>query len=233
MGLTLDSEDAPDNAQTSRRDEAWIAQCPADASIWHIPAPEDQWLLACSWPPFFTIPLWKWLQQLRWQTRTGATPGVTGLELLVDFVIVTGTCPPVHATQNGRYLNVLDRNQCQPVTQRAWVQAILECARQLSRLSGICLIPSKRAKVPTLKPLGYEQSRNGLQQRPAWHDARSNLRLLRKVLLDGGVQPLIEYVRGMPACTEETNHRVIVQYHDMTYSARDRLGKRLRKRRPR
>ena len=119
MGLALAAENLPGDEQTTQRNEAWLEQCPAETSTWPIPVLDEQCALACSWPPFFTVPLWNWLRQLRWQSTPCATQGVTGLELLVDYVLVTGCCPPGRETQDGSYVDMHDRNQCHPITQRA------------------------------------------------------------------------------------------------------------------
>ena len=221
------------DAMPAQKDSAWLSLCPSQVGVWAIPDFDRQWLLACSWPPQFTVPLWAWLQQLQWDQTSCGSVGVTGLELLVDFVVTTGHCPPVRATADGGYLSFREATLYYPVTQRAWVQAVLEAARQLSRLSGHELLPKRRAKVFALRKLGHEQCRGGLQLRPKWQQPEQNLLLLKKILHEGGVQGLIDFARKQDSLTHAADRQLLVQYSQMSPNERDVLGRKLRQGRSR
>ena len=57
-----------------------------------VPGWQRDWILAASWPPWFTISLWEWAQTLRWPTQVvekGDSKGVTYVELVANYVAVT------------------------------------------------------------------------------------------------------------------------------------------------
>ena len=83
-------------------------------------------------PPFFTIPVWDYLSGLEWQPPSASSPGVAGVEILVDFVVTTACLPPIRNALGDGYVKVLEFPLHAPTTIRAWVQAFLEASRQLS-----------------------------------------------------------------------------------------------------
>ena len=45
---------------------SWLLQQATGGENWQLPPPPRDVLLACSWPPWFTVPLWQWTRGLRW-----------------------------------------------------------------------------------------------------------------------------------------------------------------------
>ena len=118
----------------------WIELNGGHHVAWNVPEAQREWLLACSWPPDFTVVLWEWLRSLQWAvlTRAGRAPaGVAYVELLVHFVIQTGQCPPARLAQPGCAGRCDEPFLTEPVTVRQLTHCLTEAVRQLERLSGI------------------------------------------------------------------------------------------------
>ena len=66
--------------------------------------------LASSTPPWFTMRVWHWASTKSWETDPATSKGTTTLELLLDFVITTGLCPPVHCSSKDTTWTELKRH---------------------------------------------------------------------------------------------------------------------------
>ena len=161
------------------------------------PPPRDA-LLACSWPPWFTFAIWRWLQERRWSdsVRQGRCHfGVSYLELLVDFVVQTGVCPPDS-------LQASLRDTTQPLfwtrtfTVRQLTHNLVEAVRQLERLSGQRLFGPKRNKVFSLRMLGHQTACHGLSRRPYMKNCETVGALLQSVLAQNSVEPIQRFVQA-------------------------------------
>ncbi|CAE7620120.1 unnamed protein product, partial [Symbiodinium sp. KB8] len=109
----------------------WEMQDAGPFQSWQIPAASREWLLACSWPPWFTVPLWGWLSGLQWSLqplRKKAVTGATYLELVVDFVASTKVCPP-HELAAARALDKPPKRVDVPCTLRQVVFCFVEAVR--------------------------------------------------------------------------------------------------------
>ena len=195
------------------------------------PAPRAV-LLACSWPPWFTVPLWRWLQDLRWQqpsARERAPPGITYLELLLDFVVTTGLVPPESLEQAVR-VSEPQLSWPRPVTTRTFTHVLVEAVRQLERLSRLNIWGPKRNKVFSLRHFRVSVARHGLPCRPRLRQPRVVGELLHATLLEGSVLPLQQYVRRY---TGPWHHDSAIQHDWLTLTAANRaaLAKDLRRRR--
>ena len=155
-------------------------------------------------------------------------PGVTGLELLVDFVLCTSCIPRIKSSTGEGYVNVLETALHAPTTIRSWVQAVLEASRQHARFATFPLLPKKRNQVPALNTLGYTACRSGLQSRPRWHQPDANLALLKQVLRDDCVTPLIHHAKLHEQQRVRTDENILRQYVSFSKNERDRLARRLR-----
>ena len=211
----------------SRCDLDWCSLTPADATKFDVPPFESKWVMASNWPPAFTIPLWNYLSSLEWQT-SGQGPGVAGVEMLVDFVVSTACLPPLKSAQGNGYVQVLDTPLHAPTTIRAWVQAILEAGRQLSRFCQAALLPQKRCKVFALKTLGFDACRSGLQKRPKWADPVRTLTLLKQVLREDSILPLIKFVQQATQAQAPVSPAIVKEYNSFSTNERDKLARRLR-----
>ena len=195
------------------------------------PAPRAV-LLACSWPPWFTVPLWRWLQDLRWQQPSAherAPPGITYLELLLDFVVTTGLVPPESLEQAVR-VSEPQLSWPRPVTTRTFTHVLVEAVRQLERLSRLNIWGPKRNKVFSLRHFRVSVARHGLPCRPRLRQPRVVGELLHATLLEGSVLPLQQYVRRY---TGPWHHDSAIQHDWLTLTAANRaaLAKDLRRRR--
>ena len=212
----------------THRDREWHALTPLVVAKFPLPPFSNTWIMASSWPPFFTVPLWNYLSSLEWQTSPDQGPGVSGVELLVDFVVVSVTLPPLRDAQGNGYKQVLDSPLHPPTTIRAWVQAVLEAARQLSRFCQATLLPKKRLKVFSLKTIGFTACRSGLQLRPKWANAGATLEVLKKVLIADSILPLIAYVKHSQQPPAPVASAIVKEYSSYTTNERDRLARKLR-----
>ena len=107
---------------------AWEKQDAGPFQTWQVPVASREWLLACSWPPWFTVPLWDWLSGLQWSLqplRKKAVTGATYLELVVDFVASTKVCPP-HELAAARALDKPPKRVDVPCTLRQVVFCFVE-----------------------------------------------------------------------------------------------------------
>ncbi|CAE7392400.1 unnamed protein product, partial [Symbiodinium necroappetens] len=139
---------------------------------WDVPPYQREWLLACSWPPWYTTALWHWLQGLKWSTLVPegrAPPGVAYVELLTDFVFTTGVCPP--AGNRGATEPLQGDFSC-PSTVRQLTHSLVEAVRQLEKLSAQPLWPERKSKVFALRALGYQTPRIGLKLRPLFEHTK-------------------------------------------------------------
>ena len=215
--------------------EAWRELDPKPGYLWTTKTLQNDWLVACPWPPWFTFPLWQWLRRLRWElpgAHKGVCNGVTNVELLVHFVASTGVCPPARDPRPehaGEYLDARHTDMPMLVPLREWTAAILTAARSLETVSGCRLLPDRRRKVYSLRTAGVQAPRHGLQQRPVLGQLDGVWDLLREVLHDGGVSPLLA------SCTEYTGpvftppQEVCSEHHSLSTQERQRLFRWLRR----
>ena len=224
----LDAPVAPSNDG----DSAWIALNVGPHVSWNISAYQRGWLLACSWRPDFTIPLWFWLRSLTWSVqlpRGRGQGGVTYVELLVHFVIATGQCPPSGLAEPASTLQEADPLLLEPTTLRQLTHSLTEAVRQLERLSGQALWPPRRGKVFSLRCLGCRDSRIGLTLRPFFADTSDNLRLLHQVVQTSSVSPLQSYCRNRGVKPSSEVSDLLRAWNLVNASQRANLARSLRR----
>ncbi|CAE7407308.1 unnamed protein product [Symbiodinium sp. CCMP2592] len=223
-------DDAAGAMQQRKGLESWLCLNQGPSAVGNLPDLLRPVMLACSWPPWFTVPLWKWLRALRWQSlpqRGRAPDGVTYLELLVDFVVSTGVVPP-ESLEQAALVSVPQTTWPRPVTTRTWTHVLVEAVRQLERLSRLQIWGPKRNKVFSLRHLQVATARHGLPCRPIFQQARVVGDLLQSVLRQGSVTPLQQYVRWY---TGPWHHDSALQHDWQTLTTANRaaLAKDLRK----
>ena len=137
----LDVPDAPAaRPLAGSKPEAWLALNRGPFQAWTVPDFQREWLLACSWPPWFTVPVWSWVRNLQWTIlppRGRAPPGVAYVELLTDFVYKFRLLPPAGLLANRDPLNDETSSLVAPMTLRQLNHSLVEAVRQLERLSGV------------------------------------------------------------------------------------------------
>ncbi|CAE7242092.1 unnamed protein product [Symbiodinium sp. CCMP2592] len=173
--------------------DKWLALNTGLHQTWNVGIVQREWLLACSWPPWFTVPLWEWLRTLEWAVHmpTGRAPcGVAYVELLVAFVCTTGICPPAGLDVEKSHEAVLTDNLQIPTTLRQLNHSLVEAVRQLERLSHVALWPPRRGKVFSLRALNCREPRIGLTLRPFFRDPDQVAEILCQVIQTSSVAPL-------------------------------------------
>ncbi|CAE7237381.1 unnamed protein product [Symbiodinium sp. CCMP2592] len=229
--LPTAGQDDDAGAQQQRRGlQSWLCLNQGQSAVSNLPDLMRPVMLACSWPPWFTVPLWKWLRALRWQSlppRSRAPDGVTYLELLVDFVVSTGVVPP-ESLEQAVSVSVPQTTWPRPVTTRTWTHVLVEAVRQLERLSRLQIWGPKRNKVFSLRHLQVATARHGLPCRPIFQQPRVVGDLLQAVLRQGSTTPLQQYVRWY---TGPWHHDSAIQHDWQTLTTANRaaLAKDLRK----
>ena len=191
------TDEVPTTASSSTCLAKWEQLNEGSFVTWALPPSSREVLLACSWPPWYTLPLWSWLRQLRWR-RTEAVhrrvPGITYVELLLDFVVSTGVLPPDSLAASNREATA-PRQWTRPFTVRMLVHNFVETIGQLERLCGYSLWGPRRKKVFSLQYLNVDNPRRGLQYRPFIRDGPTVGTLLQKVLVTDSVDSLQRFVR--------------------------------------
>ena len=180
-------------------DSAWIDLNAGPHISWDVPEYQREWILACSWKPEFTVPLWHWLRGLKWAVKLPqgrAQGGTTYIELLIHYIVFTGQCPPSGLAELSPTEHEADPLLLEPTTLRQLTHSLTEAVRQLERVSGQVLWPPRRGKVFSLRCLGCRDSRIGLTLRPFFADPSDSLRLLRQVVQTSSVSPLLSYCRN-------------------------------------
>ena len=135
---------------------------------------------------------------------------------------------PLKSAQGNGYIQVLDTPLHAPTTIRAWVQAVLEAGRQLSRFCQAALLPQKSCKVFALKTLGFDACRSGLQLRPKWADPAKTLALLKQVLTDDSILPLLKFVQHTTQIPSPVSPAMVREYASFSTNERDKLARTLR-----
>ena len=183
-------------AETATGLDRWSSLNTGTYITWDVPPYQREWLLACSWPPWYTAALWHWLQGLKWSTLVPegrAPPGVAYVELLADFVFTTGVCPP--AGNRGASEPLPGDFSC-PSTVRQLTHSLVEAVRQLEKLTAQPLWPERKSKVFALRALGYQTPRIGLKLRPLFENTKEVGQLLCAVLQQSSVKPLQVFVQS-------------------------------------
>ena len=208
--------------------QRWVALSPALLSVRASPTLETDWLLASSWPPWFTWPLVTWLQQLQWgsdPSEAAVKAGTTYLELIANFSVVTHVVPP--AGLEDAFAHDSPDHQERPRTLRQVVMSFVDATRQLERLAGVKWLPARKTKCTSLRCLGLHPPKLGVQGRPQFALPGQTFSVLTKLLACSSVYALLP-------CPGEHRHdmkapqAVITAYGALDRNKRTRLARWLR-----
>ena len=147
-----------------------------------------QWPQAPRWPQWFLINLWTWRQTLVWPQQTDRRlqrgEGITFLELLLNFVVVTCRLPPVSSELDDSMADPLSPDGIlRPLTLRELVTNLVSATDYLTRACGQAFWGVKRHhRIYTLTLLGERSPRKGLRRRPGMLAERHTAELLVKVI---------------------------------------------------
>ena len=209
---------------------SWLSLDPGPFCNWGLPRPDRPWILAASWPPWFTLPLWSWLQTSCWSqyNYTSRTPhGTSYIELLLDFVLTTGICPPASLEAAGQ-MPEASVNMDQLVAIRPVIKCFVEAVRQLERLSNRKVWPPRRKKVFALRSLGFEEPRIGVEARLQILRPMELGPMLLRTLHEGSAQAIFEFVSSLG---HRTHPDLALQntWQRQTPSDRAKIGRMLKK----
>ena len=158
----------------------WRSLRPCNAQSSEPKAFPTEVLQGASWPTWFLQAVWTWCFHLQWGSQEELSlrmRGVTFQEMLANFVICSGRCPPVQA--EGQWYDPLDSSGilC-PVYLREAINCLVQAVRFLERRSRCQLWHAKaHHRVWTLEFLGDQTGRKGLDRRPRWQRDDETFRL--------------------------------------------------------
>ena len=226
--LRTDADDLSEVAN-SVQFQRWLALSPGCARARALPRLEHDWLLASSWPPWFTWPLMQWLCTLNW-TLPADSPavamGTTYAEFIVNFVVCTAVMPP--AGQEDLFPLQSPDHMERPRAFRQLSLSFVDCTRQLERLSGATWLPSRNVKCTSLRAIGQVHPRIGVQGRPTFAQPERTFQVLQRLVDTSSVDVLLpcaqEYAEGMKAAEP-----VIIGYRALTRAQRVSLARWLRR----
>ncbi|OLP81662.1 hypothetical protein AK812_SmicGene37775 [Symbiodinium microadriaticum] len=213
----------PPTLQCADLPAAWLRLNAGPFQCRQLPDPERAVLLACSWPPWFTIPIWRWIQSLQWNTEPRSGRCHTGsayVELLVDFIVSTGVSPP-DSLEAAAEVPEPPLQWMRPCTVRQWVCNLVEAVRQLERLAHVNLWGPRRHKVFALRSLGVKEARHGLAQRPKFVQEEIVFDLLCSTVQRNDLEPLRVFLRQY---TGPWYHSTAVQKAWRSTSATERVA---------
>ena len=152
----------------------WAAQNPPPLppAVW--PELEESALLHLQWPPWYTVPLWKWASSLGWPDASQPSQpsvGITYLELLADFSASTGVFPPKCRKARHRiqwYSLCEGPGLMAPVAVGEAITTFVSSLRALGKVLHCNFLPGPvHRAVRSLRPLGPEPGgRKGVLARP-------------------------------------------------------------------
>ena len=193
-------EDVPQYTMDRPAVQHWLRVRARQGEIPAPPAVGTSVFQLSTWGHLFAWRAWYWAHTLLWTTDEDATiKGVTTLELLCNFVVITMSLPP-HPVQQGKgvveYLDFTNREaKLAPTPLRTWLQSLLAVVRQLERLSSYRLFPAESStKVASLLTLGEIHPRSGVRVRCCFHKAQETAGLLLAVLNCPGTGELRRHV---------------------------------------
>ena len=159
----------PDGKQSDF--QLWLALSPEEAQPLALREPPAEVLQQGGWPAWFLEQVWVWTSQLQWGRQDHLDRrdrGITYLELLANFVVSTGTCPPVTGASPREMLDPLTTaGVLQPLYLRNAVAFLVQAVRFLERRTKAKLwIATAHHRVWSLRLLGDVTGRKGLALRP-------------------------------------------------------------------
>ena len=160
--------------ETDRRLQAWSKLRPAFTMYTVWPDLCHDWLLAAPWPPWYTSRVWKWATALQWPAMPAGPVepfnSIALLELLADFVVTTGACPPL-AGPPGTGTTIPIQSAEGKLLPTAVKDLVITLAASLKFLESVSktslLLGTAHRKVASMQSLGCHAPRRGVVPRPA------------------------------------------------------------------
>ena len=207
----------------------------------HIPfiQPTDELLLCCSWGMEVAFDVYQWAQTIKWPTCKEPMKGdcgITFLELLANFLLVTGKTIPVTIKRLGTRITwapfLSEQALIQPQrTRSAMAQAVVldSIIQQLNRIFNFALFPiPKRIGIKSLSHFGHctLQKRTGYVCRPELQHTKETIFLVNSFLSDcrdcqnfNLPMKVSSYFKTppLPICTSLQNPAVVITPEQVIY----------------
>ena len=171
----LDDADPAQQYTKAQQLQAWKALQPEITMQLAWPPFQSIWWEAAPWPPWFTHAVWNWAVSLKWpprEDRCHTLSGVTLLEMLANFVLMTGCCPPIRVGQGTTAAEVDPMSQqgsTLPMHVKEATLTFSACIRYLEAQSKTRLMLAQaHRKVRPLQTLGCHTPRRGFVPRPVF-----------------------------------------------------------------
>ena len=143
----------------------------------------------------FAFRLWAWLQTLEWPDHSVHSQepfawGISWLELLLNFLVITGTMPPIRVSGQGSksiyvsYFSV-EAEALPPRKKHASVMCLIfvNALQTLKNISGKDILPTfDTSGCSSLRRLGYQTNAQGLKIRPILQRNAATLLELKRFL---------------------------------------------------
>ena len=155
-----------------------------------------------SWGLDYCWTAWHWAQTLTWVTpaQRTACSETTTLELLCNYVVVTGTLPPMMLSGTGgakvRVDSLSEQARLQPASVRYWLLSLTRVLQQIQKSTHWSLLPGKRSpKVYSLNCFGATYSRAGTRSCATMIYAGLTADLLQQVVARPLAQTFYSYLQ--------------------------------------
>ena len=152
-----------------------------------------------NWPQWFLASIWVWHSSLTWPRQTEGRlqrgEGITFLELLINFIVVTATLPPVKGDGSRAQCNPLWAEGIMvPLNQQDMVSSFVSAIFYLTKTTGVKILGVPRHhRIFTLVALGESQPRKGVQRRPQMREEACTAELLARHLTTSSTEALRDW----------------------------------------
>ena len=175
--------------------QTWYDLQPATGSKPTLPIFTEHHMVELAWPPWYTRAIWDWASTLSWPSEPAnhGLQGVTYLELLVNFVVVSGCLPPKLQGKPGlgTYIDLATgAGRLLPFALKELLVTFLKASRPIKRVIGGSLLPAAaHHRIQTLS-MFEDCSRKGLVGRPVMACLGETGHLLRDYLSSKNIESL-------------------------------------------
>ena len=181
--------------------EGWILKRRRRWAGAPLPPPPEAVHMKCTFGSLFSWRVWHWAQTLCWYESDGQPhTGTTTLELLCNYIVVTGSLPPVCVRHSsGQMVHVEAESVATPlipVAYRHWLHILVCALKHLQKSLHMVLLPGlHRRKLQTLQPWGDRNPRAGTSSQVTFLEPEATASLLHRVLGHDHTQEMLRFVR--------------------------------------
>ena len=165
---------------------------PVDVRVLGFEEPTDN-LGSYAWGTAFARSVCKWLHTLQWpSSKLANDPGITILELLINWIICTGNEQPIVVPHDGKGPYAIQTSQQNPAVALLpypWPKRIIAfdlALRQLQKITTGPILPwEQKAEVKCLMKFGPKKPQMGFVRRPILTFSRETLHCITKGFENG------------------------------------------------